>query len=71
MPRKSYGAEEIIDQDGTAHAWRTDMVGRVVSLQRPDGSWLNENSPRWWEGNPVLASAYGLIVLDLALPTGE
>jgi squalene-hopene/tetraprenyl-beta-curcumene cyclase len=64
----AYGEETIVDADGIAHDWRSELAGRLVSLQRPDGSWLNENSPRWWEGNPVLATAYAMITLDDALP---
>jgi len=64
----AYGEETIVDADGVAHDWRSEIAGRLVSLQRPDGSWLNENSPRWWEGNPVLATAYAMITLDDALP---
>ena len=63
------GEETFLDAAGNAHDWRAELSGRVLALQRPDGSWLNENSPRWWEGNPVLATAYGLLVLDAALPS--
>ena len=28
-----------------------------------DGSWVNENASRWWEGNPVLATAYVMLTL--------
>ncbi len=62
------GEESFLDAAGNAHDWRAELSGRVLAMQRPDGSWLNENSPRWWEGNPVLATAYGLLVLDAALP---
>ncbi|QDU84689.1 hypothetical protein Pla163_18010 [Planctomycetes bacterium Pla163] len=64
----AYGEDVITDADGTEHRWRTELAGRLTSLQRPDGSWINENSPRWWEGNPVLATAYALVTLDVALP---
>jgi squalene-hopene/tetraprenyl-beta-curcumene cyclase len=63
-----YGDEIVVDGAGTEHAWRTELCGRLVSLQRPDGSWVNENAPRWYEGNPVLATAYALITLGTALP---
>jgi squalene-hopene/tetraprenyl-beta-curcumene cyclase len=67
-----YGADTITDPDGTAHPWRTQLCGRLLSLQNPeDGSWLNTNSPRWWEGNPLLATSYALLSLDAALPTAD
>lgn len=62
------GEESFVDAAGNAHPWRTELSERILSMQRPDGSWRNENSPRWWEGNPVLATAYGLLVLEAALP---
>ncbi|MEW6072611.1 MAG: prenyltransferase/squalene oxidase repeat-containing protein [Planctomycetota bacterium] len=62
-----YGEERIVDPRGASHAWRAELAGRLVSMQRPDGSWLNENSPRWYEGNPVLATAYAMSTLALTL----
>ncbi|MCB9915337.1 MAG: hypothetical protein H6828_09330 [Planctomycetes bacterium] len=64
-----YGEEVIVDGQGKSHAWRRQLCGRLVAMQRKDdGSWLNENSPRWWEGNPVMATAYALLTLGAALP---
>jgi squalene-hopene/tetraprenyl-beta-curcumene cyclase len=59
------GSEEITDAEGVVHAWRTELSARIVTLQnRIDGSWVNQNAPRWWEGNPVLATSYALSTLD-------
>jgi len=64
-----YGEDELIDGRGKAHAWRRELSGRLLAMQSPaDGSWTNENAPRWWEGNPLLATAYALLTLDAALP---
>jgi len=63
----AYGEDVLVDADGTEHRWREELSGRIVSMQRPDGSWVNENSERWWEGNPVLATAYALVTLDAAM----
>ncbi len=62
-----YGEERIVDGAGVEHAWRPEIAGRMLAMQRPDGSWVNHNSPRWWEGNPVLATAYALQTLDATL----
>ncbi|MBL6721552.1 MAG: hypothetical protein ISQ08_09075 [Planctomycetes bacterium] len=63
------GEEQIVDAEGTAHAWRQELAARLVSLQsRVDGSWINENAPRWWEGNPVLATSYALSTLGSCRP---
>ena len=45
--------------------WREEMIRKVLSLQKPDGSWENENN-RWWENDPVLATAYALLALEFA-----
>ena len=64
-----YGEEEIVDAGGRKNPWRKQLSGRLVSMQnKADGSWSNQNSPRWYEGNPVLATSYALMALDLALP---
>ncbi|MCH2106638.1 MAG: terpene cyclase/mutase family protein, partial [Planctomycetes bacterium] len=67
-----YGSETITDPEGIEHQWRAQLCGRLLSLQSAeDGSWINKNSPRWWEGNPLLATSYALLTLDAALPKGE
>ncbi|MCH7925963.1 MAG: hypothetical protein IIC51_10560 [Planctomycetes bacterium] len=38
----------------------------LVSLQRDDGSWVND-ADRWYEGNPQLVTAYALLALQTAL----
>jgi len=64
-----YGQEVVTDGDGVQHAWRAELCGRLIAMQsKADGSWLNHNSPRWWEGNPVLATAYAMLTLDAAKP---
>ena len=64
-----YGEENVIDAQGKANPWRKQLCGRIVAMQRKeDGAWLNENSPRWWEGNPLLATCYAMLALDAAMP---
>lgn len=59
------GMDTIESPDGRGIIWRSDLERKMLELQRVDGSWLNHRSPRWFEGNPVLATAYGLLVLDV------
>ncbi len=61
------GEDTLTDSAGNAHAWRAELSARLIALQRQDGSWINENAERWYEGNPVLATAYALLALDEAL----
>lgn len=57
------GLESVTGADGAVHPWRAELAAKLVELQRPDGSWLNEQADRWWEGNPVLCTAYALAAL--------
>lgn len=65
------GEETLVDGAGASHAWRQELSGRLIAMQQPDGSWVNQNSPRWWEGNPVLATAYAMLALDATLPAEQ
>jgi len=58
-----FGVGTLTTPDGAAHNWRSELAGRLTSMQLPDGSWVNNNSPRWFEGNPTLATAYALLAL--------
>ncbi|MCE9593461.1 MAG: terpene cyclase/mutase family protein [Planctomycetes bacterium] len=63
------GEETIVDGAGKSHPWRAELCGRLVSMQsKLDKSWVNTNSPRWYEGNPLLATSYALLALEAALP---
>jgi squalene-hopene/tetraprenyl-beta-curcumene cyclase len=56
-------------QDGTLLDWRAELARKLIAIQRiePDsghGYWLNDNG-RFWENDPVLATAYCLLALEL------
>ena len=46
------------------HKWKEELSKKIISLQRDDGSWYNENN-RFWESDPVLCTSFALLVLDL------
>ena len=46
--------------------WRAELVAKLVSLQRENGSYQNRNS-RFWENDPVLSTAYSAIALGFAI----
>ncbi len=54
------------DDEGRPIAWRGPLVRKLLDTQRTDGSWINEASPRWWEGAPPLATAYAVLALKAA-----
>ena len=48
------------------HAWKRELAAKLLALQKPDGSWSNDNN-RFWESDPVLCTSFALIVLELCL----
>ncbi len=44
--------------------WRADLKQQLVSMQRDDGSWLNEKNTRWYEGLDILCTCYALLALE-------
>ncbi|MFH1377802.1 MAG: prenyltransferase/squalene oxidase repeat-containing protein [Planctomycetota bacterium] len=59
------GDKTIIDGNGIAHDWASEIVDELTKRQGADGSWLNESS-RWMESDPVLCSSYALSALGAA-----
>jgi len=57
---------EFRGEDGQSIAWREQLVDKLLREQRVDGSWINDGSPRWWEGAPTLCTAYALLALQAA-----
>ena len=63
---EAYGEEAVPDEKGRKRSWRSDLLTKLISLQRADGSWLNDN-PKYWEGNPLLATARAIISINHAV----
>ncbi len=55
--------EHVVDAEGVSHDWRAELVEKLASLQKDDGSWINDNT-RWLEGDPNLVTAYALLALS-------
>jgi squalene-hopene/tetraprenyl-beta-curcumene cyclase len=58
------GADTFTDATGTVHDWRYELMNKLVSLQKHEGLWQNENN-RWWENDPVLVTSYSLLALEI------
>jgi len=65
---RAYGELSVTDTKGRKHSWVRDLVDRILSLQKKDGSWVNDNK-KYWEGNPLLATARSIISINHALRT--
>lgn len=59
------GIDSIVLKDGSKVNWRQELAKRLIDLQNPDGSWINQKSGRFWEKDPNLVSAYATITLEI------
>jgi squalene-hopene/tetraprenyl-beta-curcumene cyclase len=55
---------EIETPDGKKVKWPREMALKLMDLQKPDGSWMND-TPRWMETDPVLVTTYGVLTLEI------
>lgn len=62
----AWGEPTIVDEKGARHNWREDLIRKVVSLQRPDGSWINDRD-RWLEGDANYITGLTVQTLQAAL----
>ena len=60
----AYGDDTFTDTAGKTHDWRHELMKKLVSLQKFEGFWQNENN-RWWENDPVLVTSYSLLALEI------
>jgi squalene-hopene/tetraprenyl-beta-curcumene cyclase len=60
----AYGQPEIIDPQGNHHDWRVELIKKIATLQKPDGSFSGQR--KWMEDNPVLTSSYVVMALEEA-----
>lgn len=56
------GTDQLTDDQGNQHDWRTELINHLAELQDSDGSWVNGN-PRWLEGDRNLVTGYVLLAL--------
>ena len=57
------GIDMLKLEDGREADWRKDLGEKILTTQRSDGSWVNDNG-RWMESNPVLVTAYTVLSLE-------
>ena len=58
------GTKHLVTPEGNEINWKQDLALRVMSLQQPDGSWVNEESNRWMEDDTAMVTAYGMLTLQ-------
>ena len=57
------GVRQLATANGRSVNWRAELAGKLLALQKPDGSWSSENG-RWMEKDPNLVTAYCLLALN-------
>ncbi len=62
----AWGEPVIMDAAGKSHNWREELCRRLISLQKPDGSWVNDRN-RWLEGDANYVTALSILSLQTAL----
>lgn len=62
----AWGEPVVVDARGTSHDWREELCRKVISLQRKDGSWVNE-ADRWQEGDANYVTGLTLQTLQIAM----
>jgi squalene-hopene/tetraprenyl-beta-curcumene cyclase len=60
----TYGTPALPLADGRKVDWPKDLGLKLIDLQQDDGSWKND-SGRWMEKDPVLATAYAVMTLEM------
>jgi squalene-hopene/tetraprenyl-beta-curcumene cyclase len=63
----AYGVESLYLKNGAMVNWRSQLIEKLIELQGRDGAWANEQSARWMEKDPVLATSYAVLALTHAL----
>lgn len=58
------GLDVLVQPDGRNVNWREELSAKILSLQNADGSWVNDNN-RFWENDPVLATSFAILSLEL------
>lgn len=64
---RAWGQDEIPDSRDVKHNWREELIDVLSAQQNEDGSWVNKDAARWYEGNAVLASCYAILALQETL----
>jgi squalene-hopene/tetraprenyl-beta-curcumene cyclase len=61
---RAYDEPMITDAQGVKHDWRKDLVDKIATLQKPDGSFIGES--KWMENNPTIATTFAVLSLEEA-----
>jgi squalene-hopene/tetraprenyl-beta-curcumene cyclase len=57
----------IVDSRGRSHNWREDLAQKLLSLQHPEGYWVNDKDSAEMQDNKVLVTAFTMTALQNVL----
>ncbi len=60
-------SDTFTDAAGVKHDWKADLFEAIKKRQKPDGSFMNENTG-WMENDPTLDTGYVLMALGYCKP---
>jgi len=55
------------DASGKKNNWRADLSEHLISIQKENGSWMNESSSQYMENDANLVTGYALLAMALCL----
>jgi squalene-hopene/tetraprenyl-beta-curcumene cyclase len=61
------GENTIVDSRGRSHNWREDLGRKLLSLQAPEGYWVNTADKAEMQDNKVLVTAFTMAALQNVL----
>lgn len=63
---QAVGEPTIVDARGQRHNWREELGRKLISLQHPEGYWVNPVKDEW-QDNKVLVTAFTMSAIQYAL----
>lgn len=60
------GDSTFTDSKGVAHVWREELAAKLISLQHPEGFWVNPVRDEW-QDNKVLVTSFVLSAIEAIL----
>jgi squalene-hopene/tetraprenyl-beta-curcumene cyclase len=58
------GESTVTDANKVRHNWREELAAKLLSLQLPDGAWVNEKNPAEMQGNKTLVTSFAMITIE-------
>ena len=61
---QAMGEPVITDARGNKHNWREELAAKLLSLQLPDGSWVNDKNPAEMQANKTLVTSFSMMAIE-------